>query len=63
MDTNTITVYVDPPQGYMYGFPKIWDKNKDPDLKKWLVKQGYPRKTIKKYGDSFLCRIWESKVL
>jgi hypothetical protein len=58
--TNT---YVDPPQGYMYGFPKIWDKQKFPDLKKWLIKQGYPKKMIKKYGDSFSCRFWESKIL
>lgn len=62
MDNKT-NIYVDPPQGYMYGFPKIWDKEKYPDFKKWLIKEGYPKKTIKKYGDNFVCRFWESKII
>ena len=38
-------IWVDPsPGGWRYGFPKLYDKKKDgPDLKEWLVKQGYPR--------------------
>ena len=38
--------WVDPPEGYLYGFPKIWDKSKDPDWEKWLVKEGYPRHLV-----------------
>lgn len=51
-------LYVDPPEGWRYGFPKVWDKNKYPDLNEWLVQEGYPKKQIKKYGDNFYCRFW-----
>lgn len=32
---------VDPPQGYLYGFPKAYE-GEDPDLKEWLISMGYP---------------------
>jgi hypothetical protein len=51
-------LYVDPPKGWLYGFPKIWDKNKDPDFYSWLILEGYPQKEIDKMGDFFYCRIW-----
>ena len=49
-------IYVDPPEGWKYGFPKVWDKNKYPELNEWLVQEGYPKKEIEK--DSFYCRFW-----
>lgn len=36
-------VWVDPPSGWMYGFPKIYDTERDGPLDKWLEKRGYPR--------------------
>lgn len=35
--------WVDPPNGWKYGFPKVYDETKDgPDVRAWLIKQGYP---------------------
>jgi hypothetical protein len=51
-------IHVDPPEGWRYDFPKIWDKNKYPDLNEWLVQEGYPKKKIEEYGDVFYCRFW-----
>lgn len=39
-------VYVDPPSGWRYGFPKLWDR-KTP-LVRWLVENGYPKDMAKK---------------
>jgi hypothetical protein len=36
-------VLVDPPQGWRYGFPKVWDRRENPDCREWLVENGYPR--------------------
>ena len=48
--------YVDPPSGWRYGFPKLWDG--DGDMFEWLVSEGYPRKEIKKLGNQFFVRSW-----
>lgn len=35
--------WVDPPRGWVYGFPKVYDEEKDgPSIQAWLIKQGYP---------------------
>lgn len=34
--------WVDPNEGWKYGFPKLYDPNSDGDMKDWLVEQGYP---------------------
>jgi hypothetical protein len=34
--------WVDPPSGWMYGFPKVWDEDMDGPLPTWLGKEGYP---------------------
>ena len=28
---------VDPPSGWRYGFPKVWNRKTDPDMTKWLI--------------------------
>lgn len=33
--------WIDPPSGYLYGFPKIWDSINDPPLPEWLAANGY----------------------
>lgn len=35
-------MWIDPPSGWRYGFPKIYTPLVDGDLSEWLVKQGYP---------------------
>lgn len=42
------SLYVDPPSGWLYGFPKEWDKEKHPDLKAWMAENGYPKKLADK---------------
>lgn len=37
---------VDPPSGWMYGFPMVWDKELEPDLKTFLRAKGYPEKDL-----------------
>jgi hypothetical protein len=53
--------WVDPPSGWLFGFPKIWDDTINPDLKTWLVNEGYPQKEIDNHGEHFFCRFWEEK--
>ena len=35
-------IWIDPPSGWRYGFPKIWDSIESPNLPEWLAGQGYP---------------------
>lgn len=51
-------VWVDPPAGWRWGFPKLWDPNVEPDCVEWMVSEGYPRAEITKMGDYFYCRQW-----
>ena len=37
---------VDPPSGWRYGFPMVWDKELEPDLKTFLRAKGYPEKDL-----------------
>lgn len=44
-----IKLFVDPPSGWRYGFPKecpedVFQSNED--FRKWLLDQGYPEKDI-----------------
>lgn len=50
-------MWVDPPEGWRYGFPRKIP-NDVPDHRKWLVEQGYPEKVIESYGEYFFCRYW-----
>jgi len=53
----TNKLWIDPPEGWRYGFPRIWDAEQYPDLEKWLVRMGYPADHVDfamKY-----CRQWE----
>lgn len=53
-------VWVDPPGGWRYGFPKVYDKEENPNLNDWLEKEGYPTNEINRLGDSFNCRFWNA---
>lgn len=37
------TMWVDPPSGWQYGFPKLYTPSEDGDMTEWLVREGYPR--------------------
>lgn len=49
---------IDPPSGWQYGFPKIWDTRQEPDVIKWLVENGYPQFKIDDLGEHFYFRSW-----
>jgi len=54
-------MWVDPPSGWQFGFPKVWDKEKHEDFESWLVAEGYPEREIKRMGDYFHCRFWAAE--
>ena len=51
-------IWVDPPNGWVYGFPKLWDKQLNPDFMAWLIAEGYPKSEIDSYGKHFYVRQW-----
>ena len=51
-------VWVDPPMGWKFGFPLIYDPDKDGDITEWMIKCGYPKETMDSYGDYFYSRHW-----
>jgi hypothetical protein len=55
----TKKLWVDPPEGWRYGFPQIWDGTKDPDVYTWLSLAGYPDHVRECYGAHFYMRMWE----
>lgn len=51
-------VWIDPPSGWMYGFPKRMPlSEKDPV--EWIISQGYPRSMVDSFKDHFHCRMWK----
>lgn len=49
---------IDPPSGWMFGFPKPIPKDVK-DVRKWLIENGYPKEVMDKYGEYFPCKYWE----
>ena len=49
-------MWVDPAEGWKYGFPKIYDSKKDPPMRDWLLKQGYPESMLE-----FPIRYWKAE--
>ena len=53
-----MTLMVDPPSGWKYGFPKA--KPDDTiDTIAWLLSEGYPQSEIDKMGNTLFIRTWE----
>ena len=52
-------VWVDPPSGWKYGFPKKW--NQQGTSKEWLLKEGYPQEEMDAHGKAFYIRCWETE--
>ena len=50
---------IDPPSGWLYGFPKVIPQEEGLDINTWLVANGYPQAEIDKFkADEFPCRMW-----
>jgi hypothetical protein len=46
MDFDIVGKLVDPPSGWMYGFPRKYNPNPGEDLRAWLIRVGYPEKEV-----------------
>ena len=49
-------VFIDPPSGWMYGFPALWNRKEYPDVNDFLRAKGYPEDQIE-FGAQML-RMW-----
>ena len=47
--------WIDPPSGWKFGFPKLYDRDKYPDVNSWLVDNGYPQSMIDKFPNGLIC--------
>jgi len=56
-----LKLWVDPPEGWKYGFPAIYDPNTDGQLSEWIISKGYPVQIIKEYGDAWAVRCWPAE--
>jgi hypothetical protein len=50
------SILIDPPSGWMYGFPKFLPHPFPEDIKGWLVENGYPKEEIDSWGKHFPVR-------
>jgi len=55
-ENGTTLQWVDPPAGWKYGFPKLWEGVGD--MNEWLLASGYPQREIDSCGDYFYVRLW-----
>ena len=51
-------MWVDPPEGWKFGFPAIYDPEKDGQMSDWIISKGYPIQIIKEYGEQWMVRCW-----
>jgi len=54
-------IWIDPPEGWKFGFPAIYDPNTDGQMSEWIVNKGYPIEVIKEYGESWSVRCWPAE--
>lgn len=40
--------WVDPPSGWLYGFPRLYDPATDGDMTEWIIANGYPEKRARR---------------
>jgi len=60
-------IFIDPPSGWKYGFPKPAPDNMRnmtrEQLREWFVQNGYPRWEIEQWGNKDMpCSYFESEV-
>lgn len=49
-------MWIDPPSGWLYGFPKKLPVPEPRSILEWLVSEGYPQKLIDEMGSQFCYR-------
>lgn len=53
-------VFIDPPSGWKYGFPKPIPRHELHRANEWIVENGYPQSIVDEMGDNFRYRCLES---
>jgi hypothetical protein len=53
--------WVDPPSGWRYGFPRLYDPAKDGDMVEWMIANGYPE-TLARQGLACTFTEWKEDV-
>jgi hypothetical protein len=54
-------IWVDPPEGWKFGFPAIYDPDTDGQMSDWIISKGYPIQIIKEYGEQWMVRCWPAE--
>lgn len=49
---------IDPPSGWLYGFPKPYDNPNEVPMFEWLIDNGLPHE-LAELADKYGCRFWE----
>ncbi len=52
---------VDPPSGWKYGFPKVYDNPNNLTMEEWLIENGYPKNEFDKDGKVHWIRTWKEE--
>lgn len=55
-----MALFVDPPEGWKFGFPKEVPVGEKPSHQ-WLIDNGYPAEKIDEMGGNMILRCWESE--
>ena len=53
-----VAMMIDPPSGWQFGFPKVYDKEPKETKEAWLLRNGYPKSLIDR-GMHHYCRYWD----
>jgi hypothetical protein len=53
--------WVDPPSGWRYGFPRLYDPATDGDMVEWMISNGYPE-TLARQGLACTFTEWKEDV-
>lgn len=58
-ETNMIEqIIVDPPQGWRYGFPKLYNPLPGETFVDWMIREGYPSEEAQWASEH--CRCWSA---
>jgi hypothetical protein len=60
-DLSNKSLWVDPPEGWKYGFPAIYNPDTDGQMSEWIISKGYPIQIIKEYGEQWMVRCWPAE--
>lgn len=54
-------MWVDPPSGWRYGFPAVWNDEEFSTVQEFLIAYGYPQEEMDSYAEFFHVRFWHYK--